>query len=82
MIKCGKKGLKINGNKMQIMVELTRILNKLDEEKALTREEIDECVKLSRMDAPEVLDSITGMMKEFLEEVDKVKKEGMVVDND
>ena len=82
MIKYGKKGLEIKGSKIQIMVELTRILESLDTEKALTREEIDECVKLSRMDAPEVLDSITGMMKEFLEEIDKVKKEGMVVDND
>lgn len=53
----GEKGkFKVEGNKATVKAELSTLLQLLVDDCQFTDEEIDECVKISRMDAEEKVD--------------------------
>lgn len=61
----GKKGkFKVEGNKSTVKAELSTLLQLLVDDCQFTDEEIDECVKISRMDAEEKVDI---MLKKLLD---------------
>ena len=49
MIKVKEGKFKFKGNKSELMADLTSILEVLEIDKKLTRKDIDECIKLSRV---------------------------------
>ena len=61
----GKKGkFRVEGNKATVKAELSTLLQLLVDDCQFTDEEIDECVKISRMDAEEKVDM---MLKKLLD---------------
>lgn len=51
MIKCKEGKIKVNGSKAEILAELTTLINALVVDKELiTKEEIEECVRLGTME--------------------------------
>ena len=69
----GEKGkFKVEGNKPTVKAELSTLLQFLVDECQFTDEEIDECVKVSRMDAKEKVDI---MLKKLFDSLFCTEKE-------
>ena len=76
MIKCKEGAIKINGSKADIMADLCTILQCLTDEKALSDDEVDLCVKLSRADDEEKSKMLTDIiMKDIYGIINNVKGE-------
>lgn len=58
MIKVKEGKFKFKGNKSELMADLTSVLEVLEIDKKLTRKDIDECIKLSRVPVEEKIDML------------------------
>lgn len=76
MIKCKEGKFKFKGNKRELMADLTSILEVLEIDKILTRKDIDECIKLSRVSVEEKFDMLFKKLGEAIFGIDEGDEDG------
>lgn len=75
MIKAKEGTIKIKGQRSDIMAELTILLEQLEEQTVLDRQQIDECIKVSRMSKDEKMNLISERLIEAITWVLEEKEE-------
>ena len=76
MIKVNEGKFKFKGNKSELMADLNSILEVLEIDKKLTRKEIDECIKLSRVPIEEKIDMLFKKLGKAIFGIDEGDEDG------